>query len=158
MPCWGSFLTSIGFSGFMLTLWMSGMNQSKAPILKPYVLQIFWCEFGEWFRSLLRKPDLYWHLWNQIRHFYDAYQCIAMWLDRECDAFQMKISWGVFYGSYYKICYLFWEKIIGILETYWQMELLKTSYILAFCQIFQFHWQYLYYSLVQMKLNKASFM
>ena len=55
VPSWGSFLTSTGFAGLVRTLWMSEMTPSKAPILKPFVLQIFWCELGEWFRSLLKN-------------------------------------------------------------------------------------------------------
>ena len=56
MPCWWTFRTSIGSSGSVRTLWMT---PSKAPILKLFFLQIFWCKFGEWFYSFLRKPDLY---------------------------------------------------------------------------------------------------
>ena len=39
-----SFLTSIGSSGLVRTLWMSEMTPIKAPVLKPVV---FWCECGE---------------------------------------------------------------------------------------------------------------
>ena len=56
---WGLFLTSTGSALTQITLWMSEMNPRKAPILKPFVLQIFWCEFRDLFRSFLRKPDLY---------------------------------------------------------------------------------------------------
>ena len=59
VPFWGSFLTSIGSSGLVRTLWMSEMTPSRAPVLKALVIQIFWCEFGGWFWSFLRKPDLY---------------------------------------------------------------------------------------------------
>ena len=41
------------------TLWMTEMTSSKASFLKPFVLQILWCEFREWFGSFLRKYDLY---------------------------------------------------------------------------------------------------
>ena len=58
----GSFLTSIGSSGFVQTLWMSEMTPSKALFLNPFVLQIFLCVVGEWFWSFLREPDLYVHL------------------------------------------------------------------------------------------------
>ena len=33
--------------------------QQGTYILKLYILQIFGCEFGEWFWCFLRKPDLY---------------------------------------------------------------------------------------------------
>ena len=59
VPFWGLFLTSTGFSGLVQTLWMSEITPSKITVLKPFVLQIFWCKFGEWFRSFLKKPDLY---------------------------------------------------------------------------------------------------
>ena len=59
VSCWESFLTSTGCALTQRTLWMSEMIPNKAPVLKPYVLQISWCEFGEWFQSFLRKPDLY---------------------------------------------------------------------------------------------------
>ena len=62
VPYWGLFLTSTGSSRLLWTLWISEMNPSKAPVLKPYVLKKFCCEFGELFRSLLRESDLY--LWN----------------------------------------------------------------------------------------------
>ena len=35
------------------------MTYSKALVLKPFVLQIFWCDFGEWFRSIPQKSHLY---------------------------------------------------------------------------------------------------
>ena len=56
VPCWGSFLTSTGSALTQRTKWM---NPSKAPVLKPFVLQIFWCEFGEWYRSILQKSYLW---------------------------------------------------------------------------------------------------
>ena len=59
MPCWESFLTSIGSALTQRTLWMSEVTPSKASVLKPYVLQIFGREFGDCFQSSLRKPDLY---------------------------------------------------------------------------------------------------
>ena len=34
-------------TGLVRTLWMSEITPRKAPVLKPYVLQIFGCEFGE---------------------------------------------------------------------------------------------------------------
>ena len=43
MSWWGSFMTSIGFSGLMWTLWMSEMTPSKTPILMLLVLQMFLC-------------------------------------------------------------------------------------------------------------------
>ena len=55
---WESFLAFVGSSGLMWTLWMSEMTPSKAPILKPFVLQIFWLKFGEWLQTFLRKPNL----------------------------------------------------------------------------------------------------
>ena len=58
MPYWVSFLKSTGFKLTQRTLWMSEMTPSKAHILKPFVFQIFWCEFGEWFRSILQKSYL----------------------------------------------------------------------------------------------------
>ena len=54
-PAWGSFLISIGSSGLVQTLCMSEMTPSKAHVLKPFILQIFWCDFGEWFLSLLER-------------------------------------------------------------------------------------------------------
>ena len=42
-----SFLTFIGSSELVRTLWMSEITASKAPDYKPFVLQIFFCEFGE---------------------------------------------------------------------------------------------------------------
>ena len=59
VSCWRSFLSSIGSSGLMRTLWMSEIIPCKTPILNPLVLQIFGCEFGEWFRSILQKSHLY---------------------------------------------------------------------------------------------------
>ena len=41
------------------TPWMSEMTPRKTPVLKPLVLQIFLCEFGELFRSILQKNHLY---------------------------------------------------------------------------------------------------
>ena len=38
---------------------MSKMTPSKALVLKPFVLQIFWCKFGERFRSILQKSHLF---------------------------------------------------------------------------------------------------
>ena len=58
LSCWGSFLTLVGSSGLMRILWMSGIIPSKTPVLKPLVLQIFWFEFGDWFRSILQKSHL----------------------------------------------------------------------------------------------------
>ena len=58
VPCWGSILTSTVFALTKRTLWMLEMTPSKAPVLKLHVLQIFICEFGEWFWSFLRKLDL----------------------------------------------------------------------------------------------------
>ena len=36
--CWGSFLTCIGSSGLMRTLWMSEMTPFRVPVLKPFFL------------------------------------------------------------------------------------------------------------------------
>ena len=41
VPFWESFLTSTGSALTQRTLWMSDMNPSKAPVVKPNVLQIF---------------------------------------------------------------------------------------------------------------------
>ena len=58
VSCWGAFLTSIGSSGLMQTLWMSEMTPSKTPVLKPLVLQIFLCGLELSFCYLLRKFHL----------------------------------------------------------------------------------------------------
>ena len=51
---WASILISTGSVLIQRTLWISETNPSKAP-----VIQIFWCEFGDWFRSVLQKSNLY---------------------------------------------------------------------------------------------------
>ena len=61
VSCWENFLTFIGSSGLMQTLWMLEMAPNKIPVLKPFVLQIFWWKFGKLFRSILQKSRLY--LW-----------------------------------------------------------------------------------------------
>ena len=56
---WVPWLTSSVSELTQRTLWMSEMTTSKAPVLKPVVLQIFWYEIGEWFSSILQKNHLY---------------------------------------------------------------------------------------------------
>ena len=48
VSCLGSFVTSTGSSALMRTMWMQEMNPSQ-----PFVLQIFWYDFGEWCSDFL---------------------------------------------------------------------------------------------------------
>ena len=57
--CLAGGLSAKGSSGLVWTLWISEMTPSKAPVLKRFILEKFWCELGQWFRLIFQKSHLY---------------------------------------------------------------------------------------------------